>query len=151
MKKSQTRSSAFKLAIITILSTSLFMGCNTTPKDKLDDATTEVVDASADLVKAQEDYMAEVEAFKASAETQIAANELKIKEYNADMKVKKTKELKAKVAELDKKTADLKKKLADFKADTGKETWSEFKTEFNHDMDGIGKSLNDLTIQNTNK
>lgn len=151
MKNSKGRSAIFTMAIGAIFSASVFMSCNSSPKEKLDDATTEVVDASADLVKANEAYMAEVEAFKADAEMQIVENERKIAEYNANMKVKKSKELKAKVAELVKKTADLKQKIADFKAEDGKETWAEFKTEFNHDMEGIGKSLNDLTVQNTQK
>jgi hypothetical protein len=151
MKNSPVRSSVFTFTMCTILSAAIFTSCNNSPKEKLDDATTDVVDASADLVKANDAYLAEVVAFKADAETQIAANEQKIKEYNTDLKIKKNNILKKKMAELVKKTADLKQKLVDFKAEDGKETWSEFKTEFNHDMEGLGTALSDLTTQNTKK
>lgn len=151
MKNLFSQKMALSLVISTILTAPMIMSCSTSPKDKLDDATTEVVDASADLVKANDAYLAEVVSYKADAEAKIAENEAKIMEYNADMKIKKSKELKNKVAELTKKTVDLKQKLADFKAEDGKETWSEFKTEFNHDMEGIGQAMSDLTVSNTKK
>ncbi len=150
MKNLFGRKSTLVLGIITILSAPIFMSCNSTPKEKLDDATTEVVDASEDLAKAKVDYVTEVEAFKADAERRIAENERKIEEYNADLKIKKTNALNKKIEELKMKTATLRKKLADFKADN-KETWAEFKTEFNHDMEGLGDAFNDLTTQNTKK
>ncbi len=151
MKKSFIRNTAFSAAVFTMLSTTtLLTGCNS-PKEKLDDATTEVVDASADLVKANDAYLAEVESFKADVAQKIAANELSLKEYNAKLVKKSNATLKKKIAELDSKNQDLKKKLADFKAEESKETWAEFKTEFNHDMDGLGKAFSDLTIENTDK
>lgn len=30
----------------------------------------------------------------------------------------------------------------------GKEKWGTFKTEFNHDMDELGKAFNNLTVNN---
>jgi ribosomal protein L29 len=151
MKKIQNSSQFFGFAIGAIFIASITISCNNSPKDKLDNATTEVVEASADLIKAKEDYLAEVAAFKADAEKQIIANELKMEEYKNDIKIKKTSELKKKIEELKEKTADLKQKLADFKADDNKESWMEFRREFQHDMDGLGNALNDLTTQNTPK
>lgn len=151
MKKNNSHKLFLSLFIGGLSLSTVITGCNSSPKDKLDNATTEVMDASADLVNAKDDYLAEVAAFKTDAEMQILANEQKLEEYNNDIKIKKTDELKNKIEVLNKKTVDLKKKLADFKANDGKETWSEFKTEFNHDMDGLGDALNDLTTQNTPK
>lgn len=151
MKKSFIRNTAFVAAVFAILSTTaLLTSCNS-PKEKLDDATTDVVDASADLVKANDAYLAEVASFKADVAEKIAANELSLKEYNAKLVKKSNANLKKKIAELDSKNQDLKKKIADFKADESKENWSEFKTEFNHDMDGLGQSFRDLTIDNEKK
>lgn len=144
-------SPVFKIVLSTIFTAMIFMSCNNSPKDKLDDATTEVVDASNDLVVAKEAYLAEVTAFRADAEAQIIANEQKMADYKKDVKIKKTAILQKKMDELAKKTADLKQKLIDFKEDDGKETWTEFKTEFKHDMDELGNALNDLTVQNTKK
>lgn len=31
-----------------------------------------------------------------------------------------------------------------------KDDWRKFKTEFNHDMDELGKAFSDLTIKNVN-
>ena len=151
MKYLNSRKAASTLALCILLSAPMFISCNNTPKDKLDDATTEVVDATEDLVKANDEFMVEVSAYKADVEMKIVENERKLDEYNSDMKIKKTAELKKKVEELKVKTADLRKKLVDFNTEGGKESWAEFKTEFNHDMDELGKALNDLTVKNTTK
>jgi DNA-binding transcriptional MerR regulator len=95
--------------------------------------------------------LAEVDAYKADAAMKIAKSEEKIKEYNADMNVKKTKALESTVDELQKKIVDLKQKIANLNANDRKETWGEFKTEFDHDMDEIGKALKDITVNDTKK
>jgi len=45
--------------------------------------------------------------------------------------------------ELKQKNRDLKEKLENYK-DEGESKWEEFKTNFNHDMDAIGKTISDL-------
>lgn len=47
------------------------------------------------------------------------------------------------VAVLEKKNRDLKKKLEEHKVE-GQGKWEVFKTNFKHDMDGIGKTMKDL-------
>ena len=54
---------------------------------------------------------------------------------------------KKKIAELNLKNSDMKKKLSDFKTDS-KSQWEAFKTEFNSDMEQLGKSLKNLTVDN---
>jgi hypothetical protein len=46
-------------------------------------------------------------------------------------------------AVLDQKNLELKKKLEEYKGG-GQSNWEEFKTNFKHDMDGIGKTTEDL-------
>jgi len=45
------------------------------------------------------------------------------------------------------KNNKLKEKLADYK-DDGQDAWIDFKNEFNHDMDELGKAFKDLTVEN---
>jgi len=40
--------------------------------------------------------------------------------------------------------------MRDYKGE-GKEKWEAFKTEFNRDMDELGKAFKDLTVNNTNQ
>ena len=80
----------------------------------------------------------------------IEANEKRIDAFKEKME-KAGLKIKAKygdeVAVLEQKNRDLKKKLEDYK-DEGQSKWEEFKTNFNHDMDGIGKTMKDLFKDN---
>ncbi len=49
--------------------------------------------------------------------------------------------------ELETKNKELKKKLADYK-DDGQDKWNGFKTEFNHDMNELGKAVKNITVEN---
>jgi predicted RNase H-like nuclease (RuvC/YqgF family) len=51
------------------------------------------------------------------------------------------------VAELEQKNRDLKKKLEEYK-DEGESKWQEFKTNFSHDIDGLGNTMKDLFKDN---
>jgi len=48
---------------------------------------------------------------------------------------------------LEEKNQDLKIKLDAYKNEANSD-WQSFKREFNHDMDGVGKSFKDLTVDN---
>lgn len=137
------------LAIFTFITSTLILSCNSAEK-KVENAQTDVVDANKDLEKANEDYMAEVAAYKKETAEKIAANEQSIIEFNARIATEKKDArvaYKQKIAELEMKNTDMKKKMDDYKED-GKENWEKFKTEFNHDMDELGKAFKDLTVKN---
>ena len=51
------------------------------------------------------------------------------------------------VAELKQKNHALKEKLDKYE-DQGENKWEEFKTNFNHDMDAVGKTMKDLFKDN---
>jgi hypothetical protein len=63
----------------------------------------------------------------------------KMEEAGLKVKAKYSKE----VAVLEQNNRDLKKKLENYK-DGGQSKWKEFKTNFKHDVDGIGKTMKDL-------
>ena len=143
------KKSILALAVFTFIASTSILSCNS-PAEKVENAETDVVDANKDLDKANADYLAEVESYKKETAEKIAANEQSIKEFNArvaDEKKDARVEYKQKIAELEQKNTDMKKKLDDYKQD-GKENWAKFKTEFNHDMDELGKAFKDLTVKN---
>jgi hypothetical protein len=41
----------------------------------------------------------------------------------------------------------MRKRLSDFN-DENQKSWESFKTEFNHDMEKIGKAFKDITVNN---
>ena len=49
---------------------------------------------------------------------------------------------------LEQRNKGMKMKMDNYKLE-GKQKWEIFKTEFNHDLDGLGKAFNDITIKNT--
>lgn len=143
MKKIRMVFSAFILiAGITMVS------CNTSA-EKVENAESEVKEANENLVDANAEYLADVEQFKIETNEKIEANAKSIADFNARIALDKkaaTAEYKAKIAALELKNTDMKKKIADYKAD-GKDSWTKFKEEFNHDMDELGKSLKDFTTK----
>lgn len=140
-----------KLIIVTTLFVSTFIvGACSSPTKKVEDAKTEVVEANTELDIAQAEYMADMDKYKTETAEKIAANDLIIKDFNdriASQKKDAKVEYKQKVASLEQKNTDMKKKMDDYKLE-GKENWEKFKTEFNHDMDELGKAFKDLTVKN---
>ncbi|GAB2616780.1 hypothetical protein GCM10027035_11430 [Emticicia sediminis] len=142
MKKSIIVSAIFMFAIIVVACSS--------PTEKVEDAKTDVVEANKELDDANVEYMADMAKYKTETAEKIAANEVIIKDFNtriASQKKDAQVEYRQKVAELEQKNTDMKKKMDDYKLD-GKENWEKFKTEFNHDMDELGKAFKDLTVNN---
>jgi hypothetical protein len=140
----------FALTIFAFITSTAVLSCNSAEK-KVENSETKVEDANKDLVVANEEYLADVANYKKETIEKIAANEKSIIEFNGrianekkDAKVK----YKQKIAELEMKNTDLKLKMENYNAD-GKENWEKFKTEFNHDMDELGKAFKDLTVKNT--
>jgi hypothetical protein len=127
------------------------ISCTNSTSEKLEKAKDNSVEAQADLDKANADYLADVENYRKISSERIIANEKSIAEFNqrtSNDKAEAKLEYKKKIAELEQKNSDMKKKLDDYKAD-GKDKWQDFKTEFNHDMDELGKAFKDLTVKNT--
>jgi hypothetical protein len=130
------KNNIFTFAVIGFIAGTFLMGCGKTPEQKVENAKTE--------------YLAEWQTFKRDSEQKIDANEKridafkeKIKEAGPKDKAKYNKEVEV----LEEKNHDLKKKLEDYK-DEGPSKWEEFKMNFNHDMDRIGKTMKDLFKDN---
>ncbi|MFC3813190.1 hypothetical protein [Lacihabitans lacunae] len=134
------------VAIATVLSAT---SCKS-DKDKVDEATSQVVEAGDDLKEANDDYLLEVEKYKLETADKIIQNDKSIAEFNARVKTEKkeTRDQYIKdIAVLEAKNSDLKMKMEVYQADS-KENWDKFKIEFSHDMDELGKAFKDLTVKN---
>jgi hypothetical protein len=133
----------FTFAVIGCIAGIIFAGCEKTPEQKVEVANQELKEAKAD-------YRAEWQKYKADSEEQIKANEDRIDAFKAKMK-KADRKIKTKyytaVGELERKNRNLKRKLEEYK-DEGESKWQEFKTNFSHDMEGIGNTMKDLFKDN---
>jgi len=112
-------------------------------------AIPEVTDASNEI-------MAERTTFNTDAEAKIKQNEEKIAELRKMKKANKTDNdaYNAKIDELEAKNKEFKKRMDEYNDETtntdsnNKEKWESFKREFNHDMDELYNSLNDIGKNN---
>ena len=154
------RNNSIFTILITLLIGGAFLSACQSPKVKEDEAVENVQDAKQELkdvkqdAKAQEQLENEVNAedwknFKLESEQMIKENDLRI----AELKVKMKKSGKLLDPLFDKKIENLEQKNTDLKAkikayDKSQTNWEEFKREFKHDMDELGKAMNDLTIDN---
>jgi hypothetical protein len=135
--------------ILMIATCMTFSNCNNSAK-KVEDARQDVIDATKELDKANREYLVDLENYRKEITTQIAANENRI----AELKIKAAHEKKTyqagykkKIGELEQKNNDMKIRINDYKEE-GKENWEKFKQEFSHDMDELGRALNDITVNN---
>jgi hypothetical protein len=128
----------------------LLTGCEKTSDQRVKNANENAGNAIRELKDARTEFLAEWQTFKRESEQAIEGNEKKIDAFKAKME-KGGSKVKAKyskdVAVLEQKNQDLKKKLEEYK-DDGQGKWEEFKTNFKHDMDSIGKTMKDLFKEN---
>lgn len=125
-------------------------GCNNAPDKKVDDAKENVNEARQNLEDAKVEYTDEWEKFKTESDQKIRDNEneiekLKKKIEKADAKDKDR--YNKKVLELESDNNSFKMKVNEYssnrKNDRMKDKWEEFRENFNHDMDRLGKSIHD--------
>jgi hypothetical protein len=88
--------------------------------------------------------------FRHNSELRIEENNRKIDELNKKIETADSRmrdEYRKRVAELKDRNEKAKERLDNYK-DNDKTKWEEFKREFNHDMDELGNSLKDFTLDN---
>lgn len=140
----------FILSITMLMSGTILVGCLSSDekveaaRNNVNDANKEVQIANQELSQAKQDSIL---LFRQEAAERISMNKKSI----ADFKLKISKENKLqkaknekRLAELEKRNNLLEKSLADYKDDE-KTKWSEFKIEFNNDLDELGKAFKNLT------
>jgi hypothetical protein len=151
--------SIFTFVFAILIGSVSFTACQS-QNTREDKAVENVQDAKQDLEDLKEDTNAqkqlqnevsveEWKIFKAESELMIRDNEIRI----SDLKVKMRKPGKLldplydkKIEKLEQKNADLKERIEAY--EKSQSNWEAFKREFKHDMDELGKAMNDLTIDN---
>jgi len=143
----------FNLTIIVCISGVIMTACQSSTskvedaKDHVQIATENVIEANQALNQALKDS---IQQFRTASEAKIRINEKKIAEFKAKIakeKVETKMKNEKKLAELEQKNKDLISRLDNYK-DVQQDKWAKFKTEYNHDMDELGKAFKDLTIKN---
>lgn len=99
--------------------------------------------SDAEMEKQREEFRTSSEARIDENDRRIHDLDTKIEESNEKMK----KEYRKRIAELKERNARYKARLKESN-ETNKAKWDEFKREFNHDMDELGKALEEFTIDN---
>jgi len=143
------KKSILLFSALALMAAATLTSCNT-PAKKVEEAQKDVNEANQDLAKANEEYLADIESYRKETDEKIAANDRSIAEFNSRIKEQKREaaaDYKLKIAKLEQKNSDMKKHMDEYKAE-GKEKWTKFKTEFNHDMEELGKAFKDLTVKN---
>jgi hypothetical protein len=131
----------------------IFMGCNS-PAQKEEAAETKLENAEQNLEAAQNDAAAQKVAtaeewklFKRETDLKIKENEIRIEELKIKIN-KPGKVLDAiyvkRIESLEQKNKDLKTRMETY--ETRQSDWEVFKHEFNKDMDVLGQSLSDFTV-----
>lgn len=138
---------------ILVIAASTFIAvvsCNS-PVEKVKNAQEDVAVANENLDKANQEYIADISNYRKEVAQKIEANNASIADFKSRIEHEK-KETRAeymkKMEELEMKNSDAKKKMDEYNQE-GKDNWEKFKTEFNHDMDELGKAFKDLTVKNT--
>jgi len=145
------------LAFTMILAGTITTSCETAAQ-KEEAAKEDVLDAKEDLKEAQNEVnenaikvanAEEWKAFKDETELKIKANEVRIAELKA-LKKKPgkvfDKMFESNIETLEKRNSDLRVKLNGY--ESNQSDWEAFKREYNSDMDGLKKSLEDLSVDN---
>lgn len=148
----------YVFALTAFIGGAVFTSCQSNA-EKTESAEAKVKAAKQELIEARKDEHAE-ELKNASAEEwkefhneeqeRIWANE----RYIAELKVKMNRPGKLldatyakKITSLEEKNKDMKRRMDAY--ENNQSNWENFKREYNHDMDELGKALTDLTIDNT--
>lgn len=145
MKSNIKNYSVYSLAII------LFFAALTSCDNKtakVENAEENLEQAAQDLEMAKNEYEIEMNEYKDEIAKKIATNDSSIKVLYKQQVKKGNAKLKLEIAKLEQTNEELKLKMNEAKIDS-KEKWEAFKTEFSHDMDGLGKALDDLVTKNT--
>lgn len=120
-------------------------------QESVDSAKVALTEAREDLAEAKRAATAEEwQAFKDSTNAKIEKNNAEI----ADLKLKikmKGKDIdnayQRNIDTMEQRNRNLKIKMNSYKNDVNSD-WQSFKREFSHDMDELGKSLKDFTVDN---
>jgi chromosome segregation ATPase len=141
----------YALAFSVLTAGIAFTSCNSQSKEeKVENAQENVDKAKEELKDAQKELNAEYPPYRKDMEERISMNEKRIAELREKLAQPGKKPLDnaraQRIDELEKKNAELRSRLYGYEKE--RSDWESFKREFNHDMDELGNSFNDLGKNN---
>jgi predicted nucleic acid-binding Zn-ribbon protein len=130
--------------------TAAFISCGPS-ENKVDNANENIQEAKEDLNQAMNDARAEWEKFVTDSREKIRENQEKIAKQREKLATaddaKEREKHREKIAELEAKNNELRRKIDEYKYEN-ETAWQEFKREFNHDMDELGRSIDNVFEDN---
>ncbi len=148
---------ALIMLMIVSVSTSVFTSCQSAAK-KEENAEKKVEKAEENLKEAQKEVVVEQQkeanaeewkAFREATEQKIKDNDTRITELKAEMKASEKANdaaYKARIDMVEEKNKAMRNRMDN--QEKMKSDWESFKREYNHDMDELGQSLKDFTVNN---
>ena len=137
-------------AVIGCMASPFLTGCGDTPEQKVENALENSGYAPQAPRDGQTEYEAKWRRFKRASERTIKANQYRVEAFKEKME-EAGPTFKARyrneAAALELRNLSLKKKLGEYK-EGGSPTIEEFRTNFNDDIDGVGRSMTALYKDN---
>jgi hypothetical protein len=140
------RKSIHVLVALMLIAVVVLVSCNENHGKKVEAAEENVAKANKELISARADYTSEWQQFKDEANLRIRANQDRIEKFKAELKTANGKykvKYEKEVGVLEQKNIELGKRIDAFKYD-GKNSWEDFKRNFTHDADDLGKTLKSI-------
>ncbi len=148
---------ALIMLMATSIFTSVFTSCQSAEK-KEENAEKNVEKAKEDLKDAQKETAVEQQkeasadewkAFREATEQKIKDNDARITQLKAELKASEKandEAYKTRIEGVEAKNKAMRERMSN--QEKMKSDWESFKREFNHDMDELGQSLKDFTVNN---
>lgn len=148
MKKNKFPDTLIMLLIAVVLT-----ACSTKSKEaeKVDQAAMEVQAAKEKLEESNKKYAEEVSNYRVRMQMNINDNKLLILKLKEEKSVGRKEAVDVRNAQIDaleKQNEQMEARMSRFKDVENKDQWLEFKDEFDHDMDELGKAFKGLTVNN---
>lgn len=139
------------LPLAVLMFSTVLMGCDS-PAKNVADAKDELHEAQVKLAESKKDSIRDADwrEFKAASQEKIAANQVRITEMKLRSTSKaalKTPGYEQQITDLENRNETLQHRIDDYEKYNS--NWEVFKREFNHDMEELGKSMKDLTVDNS--
>ncbi|MCL6460652.1 MAG: hypothetical protein I4O51_02115 [Flavobacterium micromati] len=151
------KKSFLKFASVALLATTFITSCQDSTKkeaearENVDEAKTDLDEAKTELANARKTATEqEWQSFKESTNATVEQNEKRI--IDLKMQMKRTgksmdEQYAKKINELEQKNREIKEKVNTYKNEAS-DDWETFKKEYNRDMDDLGRSLKNFTVDN---
>lgn len=125
--------------------------CYNSPAENKKAAENDVKKSNEALEKANQEYLEDIAEYRSDVKIQIAHNDSLIKKHKetlAENGLSSDPYFMEQIENMENQNKELQDKMDNYKGE-GKDNWTIFKEEYDHDMEELGKAIKDLVIKNT--